>query len=129
MRQRGGMENVNLRSPKFDRSGQGNGSLRTPNPYILRDQLLAKRILDMMELSDDDRKLIERLAPMLEDNLKYKIVRSIIDALEETSYPPEEMIQEDFIRNIEEAENDINEGKSKRYSFDAFKKQFSAKAD
>jgi hypothetical protein len=107
----------------------GNGSLRTPNPYILRDQLLAKRILDMMELSDEDRKLIERLAPMLEDNLKYKIVRSIIDALEETSYPPEEMIQEDFIRDIEEAENDIKEGKSKRYSCDAFKKQFSAKAD
>ena len=83
----------------------------------------------MMELSDEDRKLIERLAPVLEDSLKYKIVRSIIDALEETSYPPEEMIQEDFIRDIEEAENDIKDGKSKIYSCDAFKKQFSAKAD
>jgi hypothetical protein len=101
----------------------------SPNPYIVRDQLLAKRILDMMELSDEDRKLIERLAPMLEDSLKYKIVRSIIDALEETSYPPEEMMQEDFIRDIEEAENDIKEGKSNRYSYDTFKKQFSAKAD
>jgi hypothetical protein len=83
----------------------------------------------MMELSEEDRKLIERLAPMLEDNLKYKIVRGIIDALEETSYPPEEMIREDFIRYIEEAEKIIKGGKSKRYSFDAFKKQFSAKAD
>jgi len=83
----------------------------------------------MMELSEEDRKLIERLAPMLEDKLKYKIVRGIIDALEETSYPPEEMMQEDFIRDIEEAENDIKEGKSIRYSFEAFKKQFSAKAD
>ncbi len=83
----------------------------------------------MMELSDEDRKLIERLVPMLEDSLKYKIVRSIIDALEETSYPPEEMMQEDFIRDIEEAENDIKEGKSNRYSYDTFKKQFSAKAD
>lgn len=54
----------------------------------------------MMELSDEDRKLIERLAPILEDSLKYKIVRSLIDALEEASYPPEEMIQEDFIKGI-----------------------------
>jgi len=83
----------------------------------------------MMELSDEDRKLIERLVPVLEDSLKYKKVRSIIDALEEKSYPPEEMLQEDFIRNIAEAEKDIKEGKSKRYSCDAFKKQFSAKAD
>ena len=42
----------------------------------------------MMELSDEDRKLIDRLAPILEDSLRYKIVRSLIDALEETSYPP-----------------------------------------
>ena len=83
----------------------------------------------MMELSDEDRKLIERLVPVLEDSLKYKIVRSIIDALEEKSYPPEEMLQEDFIRNIIEAEKDIKEGKSRRYSCDDFKKQFSAKAD
>ena len=67
----------------------------------------------MMELSDEDRKLIERLAPMLE----------------ETSYPPEEMMREDFIKDIEEAEKDIKKGKSKRYSCDAFKKQFLAKAD
>ena len=83
----------------------------------------------MMELSDEDRKLIERLVPVLEDSLKYKIVRSIIDALEEKSYPPEEMLQEDFIRNIIEAEKDIKEGKIKKYSCDTFKKQFSAKAD
>ena len=83
----------------------------------------------MMELSDEDRKLIERLVPVLEYSLKYKLVRSIIDALEEKSYPPEEMLQEDFIRNIIEAEKDIKEGKSKRYSRDAFKKHFSAKAD
>ena len=39
------------------------------------------------------------------------------------------MIQEDFIRKIEAAEEEIQEGKSKRYSYDAFKKQFSAKKD
>jgi len=83
----------------------------------------------MMELSDEDRKLVERLAPILEDSLKYKIVRSLIDALEETSYPPEEMIREDFIKNVVDAEKDIEGGKSKKYSYDAFKKQFSAEAD
>ena len=61
----------------------------------------------MMELSDEDRKLIDRLAPILEDSLRYKIVRSLIDALEETSYPPEEMIREDFTKKIIEAEQDI----------------------
>lgn len=83
----------------------------------------------MMQLSDEDRKLVERLAPILEDSLKYKIVRSLIDALKETSYPPEEMIKEDFIKSVLDAEEDIRDGKSKRYSYDSFKKQFSAKAD
>jgi lipoate-protein ligase A len=78
----------------------------------------------MMEISEEDRKLIERLTPMLEDSLKYKIVRSLIDALEETSYPPEEMIQEDFIRDIKEAEKEIKEGKCERYSIAAFKEKF-----
>ncbi len=49
--------------------------------------------------------------------------------LEETSYPPEEMMQEDFIKDIEEAKNDIKEGKSNRYSYDTFKKRSSARAD
>ncbi len=83
----------------------------------------------MMELNEEERRLIERLTPVLEDSLRYKIVRSIIDALEEKSYPPEEMLQEDFIREVEEAEKDIKNGKGKRYSYDEFKKQFSAKAD
>ena len=56
-------------------------------------------------------------------------MRSIIGALEETSYPPEEMMREDFIRDIEEAENDIKDGESKRYHCNAFMKQFTAKAN
>lgn len=83
----------------------------------------------MMELDEEERKLIERLAPVLEDSLKYKIVRSIIDALEETSYPPEETLREDFVRDVEEAERNIEEGRSKRYTLDEFKRQFPAKAD
>ncbi|HNX40375.1 MAG TPA: hypothetical protein PKK11_07295 [Methanothrix sp.] len=80
----------------------------------------------MMEIGEEDKKLIERLAPMIEDSLRYKIVRSLIDALEETSYPPEEMIREDFIEEIKEAEKEIKEGKSNRYSIESFKEKFSA---
>ena len=83
----------------------------------------------MMELNEEERRLIERLAPVLEDSLRYKIVRSIIDALLEKSYPPEEMLHEDLIKEVEEAEKDIKSGKGKRYTYDEFKRQFSAKAD
>jgi hypothetical protein len=75
----------------------------------------------MMELNEEERRLIERLVPVLEDSLRYKIMRSIIDALEEKSYPPEEMLREDFIKEVEEAEKDIKRGKGKRYSYDEFK--------
>lgn len=83
----------------------------------------------MMELNEEERRLVERLAPVLEDSLRYKIVRSIIDALEENSYPPEEMLQEDLIKEVQEAEKDIKSGKGKRYTYDEFKRQFSASAD
>lgn len=35
----------------------------------------------MMELNEEERRLIERIALVLEDSLRYKIVRSITDAL------------------------------------------------
>jgi hypothetical protein len=39
------------------------------------------------------------------------------------------MLQEDLIRAVEESEKDIKSGKGKRYTYDEFKRQFSAKAD
>ena len=41
---------------------------------------------------------------------------------EEQFYPPEEMFREEFVKSVEEAEKEIKEGKSKRYSYDEFKK-------
>ncbi len=103
--------------------------LDIPNLYILKKQLEPSRTRKMMELNEEERRLIERIAPVLEDSLRYKIVRSIIDALLEKSYPPEEMLHEDLIKDVEEAEKDIKSGKGKRYTYDEFKRQFSAKAD
>jgi lipoate-protein ligase A len=48
---------------------------------------------------------------------------------EEQTYPPEDMLQEDFIRSIEEAETEIKEGKSRRYSREEFKKEFLTEVD
>jgi lipoate-protein ligase A len=60
----------------------------------------------------EEEQLVERLAPRIEERIRYKIVRSIIDALEEQFYPPEEMIREEFIKSVEEAEKRVKEGKA-----------------
>jgi hypothetical protein len=54
----------------------------------------------------DEEELVERLAPRIEERIRYKIVRSIIDALEEQFYPPEEMFREEFVKSVEEAEKE-----------------------
>lgn len=59
-----------------------------------------------------EEKLIEVIIPEIEERIQYKIVRNIIDALEEQFYPPEEMIREEFIKSVEEAERRVKEGKA-----------------
>ncbi len=54
----------------------------------------------------DKEKLIKRITPQIEERVKYQVLQSIIDALEEQVYPPEEMIREDFIKSVEEAEKE-----------------------
>ncbi len=54
----------------------------------------------------EEGQLVERLAPRIEERIRYKIVRSIIDALEEQFYPPEEMFREEFVKSVEEAEKE-----------------------
>ena len=71
-----------------------------------------------------DAELVERLAPMIEERVRYKVVRSIIDTLEEQCYPPEEMFREEFIKRVEDAEKNALAGKSKHYTYDEFKKEF-----
>jgi len=72
----------------------------------------------------DDEKLVDRLVPKVEERIKFHIMRDIINALEEEFYPPEYMIREDFIRSVEEAEEEIKKGKSKVYSYEEFEKKF-----
>ena len=43
----------------------------------------------MIELTEEEREITDQLAPALEDKVRYIIVRSLIEALEEQSYPPE----------------------------------------
>ena len=62
-----------------------------------------------------EAKLVERLAPMVEGKVRYKVVRSIIDTLEEQCYPPEEMFREEFIKRVEEAEKRVKEGKVRSF--------------
>ncbi|HIC91871.1 MAG TPA: hypothetical protein EYP21_07430 [Syntrophaceae bacterium] len=50
--------------------------------------------------------MINRIAPKIEERIRYSIVRSIINALEEQFYPPEDMFREDFVKSVEEAEKD-----------------------
>ena len=71
----------------------------------------------------ENEQLVERLVPIIEERIKYRVVKSIINALEGQFYPPEEMIKEEFIKNIKAVEQEIKEGKSKRYSYDEFKKR------
>jgi transcriptional regulator CtsR len=63
----------------------------------------------------EEKQLVERLAPRIEERIRYKIVRSIIDALEEQFYPPEEMFREEFVKSVEEAEKRVKEGKTKTF--------------
>jgi len=51
----------------------------------------------------EEGQLVERLAPRIEERIRYRVVRSIIDALEEQFYPPEEMFREEFVKSVEEA--------------------------
>ena len=62
-----------------------------------------------------EEELVERLAPRIEERIRYKIVRSIIDALEEQFYPPEEMFREELIERVKEAEKRVKEGKARSF--------------
>jgi len=77
----------------------------------------------MAYITVDEEQLIEKITPKIEEKVRYDVVRSIIGVLEEQFYPPEEMIREEVIKEIEEVEKEVAEGKSKVYSYEEFKKQ------
>ena len=72
---------------------------------------MAQEKFDQKKASQEKKKmveeqLVERLAPRIEERIRYRVVRSIIDALEEQFYPPEEMFREEFVKSVEEAEKE-----------------------
>ena len=70
-----------------------------------------------------EQELAERIAPMVEERIKYDITRGIIEAIEERFYPPEEMMREEF---IEEVQKEINETKPEDLlSFEDLQKNYS----
>ncbi|MCS7144544.1 MAG: hypothetical protein NZ879_05930 [Archaeoglobaceae archaeon] len=71
-----------------------------------------------------NEEMIEQIANKVEERIKYRIVRSIIEALEEHFYPPENSFREEFIKEVEIAEKEVREGKSKSLSTEEFKKEF-----
>lgn len=54
----------------------------------------------------NEDELVNRLVPKIEERIQYKIVKSIINILEEEFYPPEEMIRSEFIEAVKDAEKE-----------------------
>lgn len=59
-----------------------------------------------MEYAVNEEELLKRLVPKVEERVASRIVQRIIDALKEELYPPEAMIREEFINEIEKAEKE-----------------------
>ena len=53
-----------------------------------------------------ERDIIKQIAPKIEERIKFEVVKTITDALEEQFYPPEEMIREKFVKEVKEAEKE-----------------------
>lgn len=70
-----------------------------------------------MEINKE--KLAAELAPeverLVEERIKFRIVQSIVDTLEENFYPPEEMFKQEFVKSVEEAEKRVKGGKSLKF--------------
>ena len=51
----------------------------------------------------DEDALIEKLLPKIEERIKTDVVRSLISALEDQIYPPEEAFRDEFVKRVERA--------------------------
>lgn len=51
----------------------------------------------------DEDALVERILPKVEEKVRTDIVRSLISALEEQIYPPEEAFRDEFVKRVEKA--------------------------
>lgn len=55
----------------------------------------------------DEDALVERILPKIEERVREDVVRSLISALEEQAYPPEEKFRKEFVARVKKT------GKSK----------------
>ena len=66
-----------------------------------------------------EQELAERIAPMVEERIeariKHRIVQSIVDTLDENFYPPEEMIKEEYVKQVEDAQKRVKQGQCKSF--------------
>lgn len=67
-----------------------------------------------------ERDIIKQITPKIEERIKFEVIKTITDALKEQFYPPEEMIREEFIKEVEEAERE----KSKLLNFEELQKEW-----
>ncbi len=68
-------------------------------------------------MDSEREKLIAELAPEIEARIEHRIIRKIVDTLEEEFYPPEESFKKEFVKEVEAAR------KSKGITFKS-KKEF-----
>lgn len=66
--------------------------------------------------STTEDEVIERLIPRIEERVTYKVIQGVIDALEEQFYPPEDMIRQEFIDEIHDADKRIERGEGKSFN-------------
>jgi hypothetical protein len=66
----------------------------------------------------DEEAFVERLAPKVEERIRYKLMRSVINALAEEFYPPEEQLREDFVNRVEAAEQRVKAGTARSFKDD-----------
>lgn len=73
----------------------------------------------MISSEENKEKLAAELAPkvekLLEERIKFKIVQSIVDTLEERFYPPEELLNPEFVKSVEAAEKRVKSGESVKF--------------
>ena len=53
-----------------------------------------------------EKELINRIAPQIEERIQYRVVKNLINMLEEEFYPPEDMIRTELIEAVKNADKE-----------------------
>ena len=61
-----------------------------------------------------NEKMIERFIPMIEERVTYNVIQRVIEALQEMIYPSEDMIRDELINEVHDAEMRIRNGEGIR---------------